>query len=274
VARQISNHLFSSHILPQALFFPALFRTVLSTDRNIESSLPSHKQPPTPQKVLHQHSHGPSSAHDAAPRRAHQTARYNAAIRRSFLLRFKDVLTELQGWFIGHATLLFAVFRYGLSYITLNYGSRWAQFSYRLAFLSAVATYGIVVFKAYKSRVKPGTKPQQVLFMLLGDENVQYLCTLLLHTCSMILMPRSDQLGVAHFPTSPTRPPSIHRLLDLPRRNLHSHEPDPHPPTTQASSRLHSYISDPLEITVTFSQWHWQICQGILRRIHDARCRP
>ena len=48
-----------------------------------------------------------------------------------------------------------------------------------LAFLSAVATYGIVVFKAYKSRVKPGMKPQQILFMLLGDENVQYLCKLL-----------------------------------------------------------------------------------------------
>lgn len=85
-------------------------------------------------------------------------------------------LTDLrQGWFVGHATLLFAVFRYGLSYITFNFYSRWAQISYRLAFVSAVATYGIVVYKAYRSRFKPGTKPQAMAFQLLSDENVQYL---------------------------------------------------------------------------------------------------
>ncbi len=88
------------------------------------------------------------------------------------------LLTCFQGWFIGHATLLFAVFRYGLSYFTMNYYSRWAQFSYRLAFLSAVATYGIVVSKEYRARMKPGTKPQQMALTLLADENVQYLCKL------------------------------------------------------------------------------------------------
>ena len=60
----------------------------------------------------------------------------------------------------------------------MNYYSRWAQFSYRLAFISAVATYGIVVFKAYRARMKPGTKPQQMALTLLADENVQYLCEL------------------------------------------------------------------------------------------------
>ena len=119
--------------------------------------------------------HGPSTAHDVTPRRASQETCYNSSIRKRARFCSRQKLTELQGWFIGHATLLFAVVRYGLSYITLNYASRWAQFSYRLAFLSAVATYGIVVFKAYKSRVKPGMKAQQILTMLLGDENVQYL---------------------------------------------------------------------------------------------------
>lgn len=80
-------------------------------------------------------------------------------------------------WFLGHATLLLCVLRYGLSYLTFNYYSRWAQFTYRLAFISAVATYAIVVFKAYRSRIKPGAKPQQTAVMLLSDENVQYLCT-------------------------------------------------------------------------------------------------
>jgi transmembrane protein 33 len=70
---------------------------------------------------------------------------------------------------------LISVFRYGLSYITFNYYSRWAQLSYRTAFVSAVATYGIVVFKAYRARFKPGTKPQAMVMQLLADENVQYL---------------------------------------------------------------------------------------------------
>lgn len=65
--------------------------------------------------------------------------------------------------------------RYGLSYITFNYYSRWAQFSYRLAFVSAVATYGIVVYKAYRVRMKPGAKAQQVAIQLVQDENFQYL---------------------------------------------------------------------------------------------------
>merc|ERR1711939_919216 len=39
--------------------------------------------------------------------------------------RLQRLATTLQfGWFIGHATLLFAVFRYGMSYITFNYYSR------------------------------------------------------------------------------------------------------------------------------------------------------
>ena len=65
--------------------------------------------------------------------------------------------------------LLLCVFRYSLSYITFNYYSRWAQFSYRLAFVSAAATYGIVVYKAYRARLRPGA------IMLASDENVQYL---------------------------------------------------------------------------------------------------
>jgi hypothetical protein len=76
---------------------------------------------------------------------------------------------------LGHFTLLLSVARYGLSYITFNYYSKWALFTYRLAFVSAVATYGIVVFKAFRARVKPGANPAQTALMLLSDENVQYL---------------------------------------------------------------------------------------------------
>jgi transmembrane protein 33 len=77
-----------------------------------------------------------------------------------------------------HLTLLLAVFRYFFSYITFNFYSRWAQTSYRLAFIAAAATYGIVVYKAYRARLSTGAK-QQSAMMLAADENVQYLCKLI-----------------------------------------------------------------------------------------------
>lgn len=71
-------------------------------------------------------------------------------------------------------TLLFCTLRYGLSYISFNYYSRWAQFSYRTAFIAAAATYGIVVFKAYRAKAKSG-KPVGGVLTYVTDENVQYL---------------------------------------------------------------------------------------------------
>jgi hypothetical protein len=78
-------------------------------------------------------------------------------------------------WFIGHLTLLFCIARYGLSYITFNYYSRWAQFSYRTAFIAAAVTYGIVVYKAFRARTRAGSKAQGSILSLAADENVQYL---------------------------------------------------------------------------------------------------
>ncbi|PMD50398.1 uncharacterized protein K444DRAFT_546723 [Hyaloscypha bicolor E] len=78
-------------------------------------------------------------------------------------------------WFVGHLSLLFCIFRYSLSYITLNYYSRWAQFSYRTAFISAAVTYGIVVYKAFRARSRAGSKAQGGVLALAADENVQYL---------------------------------------------------------------------------------------------------
>jgi hypothetical protein len=77
-------------------------------------------------------------------------------------------------WFVGHVTLLLTTIRYSLSYIFFNYYSKWAQFSYRTAFIAAAATYGIVVFKGYKARAKSGRQQGSPL-ALAGDENVQYL---------------------------------------------------------------------------------------------------
>lgn len=60
----------------------------------------------------------------------------------------------------------------------MNYYTRMAQFSYRLAFMAAALTYGIVVYKTLRARSKAGMKlSPQVAVTLIGDENVQYLRT-------------------------------------------------------------------------------------------------
>jgi hypothetical protein len=76
-------------------------------------------------------------------------------------------------WFVGHVSLLLCTLRYGLSYLTFNYYSRWARFSYRTAFVAAAVTYGIVVYKGYRARMRQGKNTGALA--LLADENVQYL---------------------------------------------------------------------------------------------------
>jgi len=78
-------------------------------------------------------------------------------------------------WFCGHLTLLVSTVRYALSYITFHANSKWATFSYRTAFLAVVVTYGIVVYKAYRARMRQGKQGSPVA--MLADENVQYLST-------------------------------------------------------------------------------------------------
>jgi len=78
-------------------------------------------------------------------------------------------------WFVGHLTLLCCIVRYGLSYITFNYYSGMAKFSYRTAFISAAVTYGIVVYKAFRARSRAGSKAQGGPLAIVSDENVQYL---------------------------------------------------------------------------------------------------
>ncbi|GKT45327.1 nucleoporin POM33 [Colletotrichum spaethianum] len=86
-----------------------------------------------------------------------------------------DINTLLTGRRLTHLSLIFAVIRYGLSYVSFNYYSRVARFSYRLTFLSAALTYGIVVYKTLRARSKAGAKAPTSPLALVADENVQYL---------------------------------------------------------------------------------------------------
>jgi len=111
-------------------------------------------------------------------------------------------------WFCGHVSLLLCSIRYGLSYITFNYYSRWARFSYRTAFLSAAVTYGIVVYKGYRARVRQGKGTG--VFALAGDENVQYLLMAILW-----LFSRQIPLAILPFTVY-----SIFHVLTYTRANL------------------------------------------------------
>lgn len=71
-------------------------------------------------------------------------------------------------------TLLLCTLRYGLSYITFNYNSGMAKFTYRTAFVAAAVTYGIVVFKSVRAKQRSGKAVGSPLSYA-ADENVQYL---------------------------------------------------------------------------------------------------
>lgn len=76
---------------------------------------------------------------------------------------------------------------------------------------------------------------------------------------------------LALFPTSPSRPPSFHGLLNLPCCNLYPHKSDPHHP----ASLLHAFPVLPRQThQILFSTrgHNRQVCQRILRCFHDT-CR-
>lgn len=66
----------------------------------------------------------------------------------------------------------------------MNYYSRTAQFSYRVTFIAAAVTYGIVVYKTWRARQKTGAKQSGGALGYLADENIQYL-----GTCSLPVFP-------------------------------------------------------------------------------------
>lgn len=75
-------------------------------------------------------------------------------------------------WFVGHFILIAATAKYTLAWITFK-GYR-SNIAYRFVFLAAVATYGIVVYKTLRARLKQRVAQISPL-ALAADENVQYL---------------------------------------------------------------------------------------------------
>ncbi|KAL1972743.1 hypothetical protein VTN31DRAFT_7157 [Thermomyces dupontii] len=108
--------------------------------------------------------------------------------------RLKALAQTLQfAWFVGHVVLLLSVFRYSLSYMFFNYYSRPAMIAYRLGFLMAAFTYGIVVHRQHFVYGKLSGTPLQIVAKLLSDENVRYLALALVWLYSR-------QVSMALFP--------------------------------------------------------------------------
>ena len=163
-------------------------------------------------------------------RRALHASCTDTSVSSETLLPFTtaDNVSNRFGWFVGHVTLLLCTLRYGLSYITFHPYSAWARYSYRTAFVAAAATYGIVVYKAYRARARAGSRQQGGPLALAGDENVQYLgLSSTIHasfTPNLMYISPSNGIGLAFRTPDSTRPPSFHGLLCLPCGDLHPHQ--------------------------------------------------
>ncbi|KAF4302451.1 hypothetical protein GTA08_BOTSDO06332 [Botryosphaeria dothidea] len=135
-------------------------------------------------------------------------------------------------WFGGHLTLLFCTLRYSLSWLTFNYYSRMARFSYRLAFFAAAVTYGIVVYKAYRARVRAGK--QGGALSMIADENVQYLIMALIWLGNALQIP----LALAPFAVY-----SVFHVLTYARTNLLP-VLQPQPPAAEGAKPNQSALSN------------------------------
>ncbi|KAL1624306.1 Transmembrane nucleoporin [Neofusicoccum ribis] len=135
-------------------------------------------------------------------------------------------------WFGGHLTLLFCTLRYSLSWLTFNYYSRMARFSYRLAFVAAAVTYGIVVYKAYRARVRAGK--QGGALSMIADENVQYLIM------ALIWLSNSLQIPLALCPFAVY---SVFHVLTYTRTNLLP-VLQPQPPAAEGAKPNQSALSN------------------------------
>ena len=140
--------------------------------------------------------------------------------------------------------------------------------SYRLAFLLAAATYGIVVYKGHIARGRLQGTPAGIALKLITDENVQYLGEFITNSLGYFVGLHVIRygFGVALLAPDSLGPPPVQRLLHLPRCNLLSLLPDPYTATPQAGWPAFAVFPQ-LQTrgqTASSGRDHWQVHQAIL----------
>ncbi|KAK9324410.1 hypothetical protein V1517DRAFT_287285 [Lipomyces orientalis] len=107
--------------------------------------------------------------------------------------RILQLVKTLQfAWFTGHVFVLLGVFFYALSTVKFSPGTKWARFWYRETFVSVIITYGIVLYRTYKSSFPTTTA-------LLRDDNVQYMIIALLWLISKPLLVTLPAFAIYSF---------------------------------------------------------------------------
>ncbi|KAK9476625.1 hypothetical protein V1514DRAFT_336360 [Lipomyces japonicus] len=107
--------------------------------------------------------------------------------------RVLQLVKTLQfAWFFGHLLVVIGFVFYVLSNIKFSSGTSWARFWYKEIYISVIGTYGIVLYRTYKS-VTPTTT------VLLRDDNVQYLVIALLWLVSKPLLATLPPFAVYSF---------------------------------------------------------------------------
>lgn len=172
-------------------------------------------------------------------------------------------------WFVGHLTLLFCIVRYTFSYVTLNYYTRWARFSYRTAFVAAAATYGIVVYKAFRAKSRAGSKspsagPTPAGYMsLIADENVQYLSMALVWLFS-------QQYPLAMLPFGVY---SVFHVATYTRTNLIPtvYPPTPIPGQTTSPGGKQAFKNSPMADSIgKFVKEYYDLSMGLVATLEIA----
>ncbi|GAO46443.1 hypothetical protein G7K_0674-t1 [Saitoella complicata NRRL Y-17804] len=106
-------------------------------------------------------------------------------------------------WWIGHVLVLVCSIRYFLSLLTLSLSPPTSSsLSYRLAFIGAITTYGVVLYKTYVNKIQ--TLDINFIGRLLRDDNALYFGVavywLLTSRVSVALVPFATY-SVFHFST-------------------------------------------------------------------------
>jgi len=96
----------------------------------------------------------------------------------------QDLQRRLQGvlqhqqffWWVGHVIIVISTIFHFLYWFRFNYNTKMALFWYRLAFLGAVGSYGVVVHKMFfRAGFREATRQEGLFYRLYLDENAEYL---------------------------------------------------------------------------------------------------